>query len=522
MLETMLSAAAWHSSSQLLLLFVTPFLLRGVGLESYGLWVLLTSFSKYCAIANFGIGPALTKYAAEYVARGEPEKTRQMTTFGMLFYLGIGLLTVPIVIALSPRLVVALHLSPGLAAIAPALFVYFAIFSACGLSSAILSQLLIGLGLFDVSAGIGAASQITFIIVAGVMLIAHFKLMALVVSVTVQMVLSGVLCYVYARGKLGRVFANPFAIRLSAIKPLFKVGGWIQLSSAMVLLLFESQSMMIGLFVGVSAAGLYDVGSKLARGVRALSYYFNTATLPLVSTLEAESGRARAESTFMVSVRYVGLISFSIMGLLIAGAPLVLALWLGKRYGTSPTILLVVTVLGMTYALDNLTGVGITIRRGLGATRLEVVYTATAAVTTILCGLLLVHRFGVAGVVFGTALGTLLGSAAFFNVFTRAHHIQIWNALLSPILRLLASTVLAAGAFWLTQRLIPVSLLGSRMGILVALVLGSASYMLVFALGVGLTRFFGADDLALIQRSVPSRVSRVFRLPLVRAFFAVG
>jgi O-antigen/teichoic acid export membrane protein len=519
----MLSAAASHISSTLLLLIATPFLLRAVGLEVYGFWALLGSVSKYCAIANFGIGPALTKYAAEYLARGEPEKIRQITTFGTLFYLGIGLISVPVVMLVSPRLVPALHLSPGLAAIAPGMLVYFAVFSACSLASTSLPNLLIGLGQFDTVAGIGAVTQVAFLLLAAILLVAHQGLMALVISGTAAWLLSVVLCYIFASRELGQVFTNPFTIRLAMVKPLFKVGGWIQLSSAMILLLFETQLLLVSLYVGVQVAALYDVGSKLARGVRALSYYFNTATLPLVSTLEAESGRARAESIFGMSARYVGFVSFATMGLLIVSSPLVVALWLGNRYGgASPTVLLVVGVLSITYVIDNITAVGITIRRGLGATRMEAVYTATAAITSILIGVSFAPKFGVGGIVWGTALGTSIGSVAFLSVFTRVHHVHIWNALLSPMLRLLACTLFSAGAFWLVVKVLPTSLTGSRIGMIVTLLLGGAAYAVALVAGLRITRFFDGTDLALIERSVPARVGRFFRVPVVRALFAAG
>jgi hypothetical protein len=69
---------------------------------------------------------------------------------------------------------------------------------------------------------------------------------------------------------------------------------------------------------------------------------------------------------------------------------------------------------------------------------------------------------------------------------------------------------------------LPPSFIASRLGMLVALFLGGASYVVALGVGLRIVRFFDSEDLAFIQRTVSPRVGRVFRLPIVRALFAAG
>src|SRR6187549_4061724 len=51
--------------------FLTPFILHQLGPTTYGLWILIGSVVGYGALLDFGIASAVTKYVAEYRARGE-------------------------------------------------------------------------------------------------------------------------------------------------------------------------------------------------------------------------------------------------------------------------------------------------------------------------------------------------------------------------------------------------------------------------------------------------------------------
>lgn len=65
--------------------FATPFIVRGLGNEQYGLYALMTGFIAYSF--TFNIGRAVTKYVVEFNAAGEKEKVGQIisATFFLSF-----------------------------------------------------------------------------------------------------------------------------------------------------------------------------------------------------------------------------------------------------------------------------------------------------------------------------------------------------------------------------------------------------------------------------------------------------
>lgn len=70
--------------------FATPFIVRGLGNEQYGLYALMTGFIAYSF--SFNIGRAITKYVVEFNARGEKKKVSQIIS--ATFFLSLLVATV--------------------------------------------------------------------------------------------------------------------------------------------------------------------------------------------------------------------------------------------------------------------------------------------------------------------------------------------------------------------------------------------------------------------------------------------
>src|SRR5690349_3924103 len=70
--------------------FLTPFILHRLGPTTYGLWTLVGSIVGYGALLDFGIASAVTKYVAEYRARGEVTNAQSLVTTTLWLYALLG------------------------------------------------------------------------------------------------------------------------------------------------------------------------------------------------------------------------------------------------------------------------------------------------------------------------------------------------------------------------------------------------------------------------------------------------
>src|SRR5512143_4050938 len=74
--------------------FLTPYILNKLGQSVYGMWVIVGSLVSYGALLDFGIANAITKYVAEFQARGESEQASSLVATALWIYSGLGLAAV--------------------------------------------------------------------------------------------------------------------------------------------------------------------------------------------------------------------------------------------------------------------------------------------------------------------------------------------------------------------------------------------------------------------------------------------
>src|SRR5438094_9823521 len=66
------NSGAW-AVSVLIAILVTPYLVRKLGTEGYGVYALLTSLVGYFSLMDLGLGQGVTKFVAQYVAQDDAE-----------------------------------------------------------------------------------------------------------------------------------------------------------------------------------------------------------------------------------------------------------------------------------------------------------------------------------------------------------------------------------------------------------------------------------------------------------------
>ncbi len=510
----------YHITSTFANLASTPVLLWGLGLEGYGFLALLSAAGKYGGVTDFGIGPSITRHVAEFDAHGDTGRVRQTITFGTLFYIALLIIAVPTAFLAAPRLVGLGHFhNAAIREQAPALLTAFIANYFVQLLAGCFSAALAGLGHVRLTAQINAASRIIFAIVGIVSMFLHMGLTGITYAFCVQGVLVLIITYTIARRIYGPLFVDPRRLEKATVRRIVSNGGWIQLSSLMVLIYAETDQLVIAAVLGLSASALFDVGSRLARAVRALAYYFNSAFLPAVASYEARFGAERLLEVFADGTRYLGVVTFFASGMLyVAAAPFV-TLWVGPG-PHDQTIVWIVQILVFVYLIDNMLAVAITMLRGMGLPKIETSYSVVNAVVNILLTIVLVRPFGMAGILIGTLGGTVIGAAVFLTVFSRTRSFNVRAAIARPMLRLAATLAATLAAVSIVQQLFFVSLRANRVGAMVELAVTVVLYTLVFALALRFVKALSPGDRVFLERAMPSAFKRVFDSRLVRSVFA--
>ena len=73
-------------------LLYTPFMLRMMGQNEYGLYSLVASIVAYLTVLDLGFGNAIIRYTAKFRTEGKVKEQYEMFGMFILLYSGIGLI----------------------------------------------------------------------------------------------------------------------------------------------------------------------------------------------------------------------------------------------------------------------------------------------------------------------------------------------------------------------------------------------------------------------------------------------
>src|SRR3989339_182448 len=81
--------------------FVTPLLLHKIGIENYGVYILILTIISFLSLLDLGVGAAFANSFIEYIVGKEVEKRNRLLNSFVLIRTGIGLIGLVLLVGLS-------------------------------------------------------------------------------------------------------------------------------------------------------------------------------------------------------------------------------------------------------------------------------------------------------------------------------------------------------------------------------------------------------------------------------------
>jgi O-antigen/teichoic acid export membrane protein len=500
--------------AQAAMLVVQPFFIWHLGVERYGIWALFTAMTRYSRITDLLALPA-TKFIAEYHERGDTGRVRQIVTFALSFYVLLTLAFTALAALAAPVLLPFFRTTePGTDALFTGSVAYMFLMMTIQAFAALLN----GLGYLRMSAFSGAVGQIVFASAGAIMVAGGFGLRGLLIAAFLQVAVSGILLFVLGwRFFGGPIVSNPFRLDWSVIRPLFTIGGWLQISTLSELVGSETDQLIIAHFMGPSAVGLYEIGSKIARAVRVVAYYLGSALLPTFAKIGIHRTDLEMTTVAIRTTRLASLMIFAIAGFVFATGPQIMRVYVGD-IANMATASSVLRILSIAYVCESLAMVPITLLRAAGRTKLEGLTSIVAMIANVSFTVVLTPRFGISGVLAGTLLGSITAETILIVGYHRIQHLNLWRAYLVWFVPLLIGTsAVTAGSLLLFNR---VGTLGAnRVGIAAELIPMFCLYGIAYLSMLSVGRIVRTEDVAQLARAIPGRLGALLQHRFIgRAF----
>ncbi len=456
--------------------FVTPILVHGLGDVRYGVWMFVNSVIAYLALGNFGVNKAVVRYVAKFDGLNDHQRISRVftTSSAILACVGACILAVTISMAFVWRR--PFGVTDELAGEAWTLLFLLACTLAVSLTLGVSRSVLAGLGRFPALNGIRTMS----LLLRNALLVGAVWCgggLAAVGGVVFAVCVLDVGCAILvARRYFPKLTFSPRYVDWETVRVIGGYGSNMFIGSIAFLVISQSAFLVIGAFLSAESITYYSIGSSLKDQVLTVFVAMIAVLVPAVSKWEAVGDSEAIRRLFIVATRYGLFMLVPVeLGLLILGRPF-LALWMGPQYADTSYMTLVVVSVPMFLSASHL--VGARILEGIGKVRpLALILVAQAVVTVGLC-IVLVRPYGIEGVALAISLPLAICSCAVTVLVCRYLEVNLVVLLRrSFIIPLSASAV--AGLVWiLATQWYPVNSWGAFFGIGI---LGMVPYLIIVA-----------------------------------------
>ncbi len=352
--------------------FILPRMIdHRLGQELLGIWDFAWSLVSYFSLIQAGIGSSVNRYVARYRAVGDISGVNCVVSSATCILSVFGLLVFGLTIAVSLLLPKLFGSRLG-ENVLDAQWVVLFLGTSMGVQIAFsaFTGILTGChrwGLHNINISGWYASTVAGMIVA---LLLGGGLRTLAVITLAGQVLAELTRVILAYSVCDGLRLQLSLVRWLMIKKVFVFGGKTLIPSVSKLLLNQTTSILIVIYLGPAALALYARPRSLMRHVEALVNKMAMILIPTTSSLQSTGNSEKIQELLIKSVRYSFYMVLPMVFMLVVFGGAIMQLWMGPRYanGLVPAILAAgyLAALAQTPILMILAGMNAHGRAGIG------------------------------------------------------------------------------------------------------------------------------------------------------------
>ena len=405
----------------LVALATVPLLIRGLGLEGFGIVTLIGSVIGYFGVLDINLSAGSIKYLAQFHAQGERSKFAETFWFGCLFYGLLGALGA-LVLYLGAAVMTECFFTVSAALRADTLLAFQ--IAAFGFAmSQIQNYLLVipqALQRYDRSAQAEAFFGVLVNLVSAAVAMNDGG-MAGVIGVRVAIATLNNLWLIWLLHKLG-VPLQPVWPRREIRHTLTAFSAYAYLSRLAALMQAHGDKLIVGTLAGPVALTFYTVPAQLAGRILGLCFRLASVIYPRVAALAATGQHASLRLLYLDTTRLLTYLNLIVLGMIALAGEEFLRRWVGAAFVNEgyPVLLLVTLAL----LVDSLTNIPSLVNDGLGHPRV----TGRFALARGMIGIAMVFGGTLAGGIIGAAAAHLLASilmTALFLVYVHGRTVPV-------------------------------------------------------------------------------------------------
>ena len=387
----------WNWATVLVNIFtgfiLTPFVLKKLGEDNFGLWAFTISLAEYYWIMDFGFRSATIKYSAHYSATGENGKVNEILNTALFYSACIGPLILLANFFLLPHILPSTQsgnpLFLKLITVVVGAWVLGSLFN-------VFTGCLEGFQRFDLTNRITLTGSAVRSFGTAILLwlgygVYEMALMTLAAQVIIHVLSFFAFRQVFPELRFSRVF-----VKLSAMKTMLRYGSHSVVASIAQRVVNQGAPLVIGYFLPLRFVGYYASPSRLLDYTVDGIGRIGQVASPNAAEMVARNTQSRLVNLSVIANRYGLAIYLPLSVFLLVYGHSLLSVYLNPSFALSSAPVLMILVVGVTIALAGQYNSG-SILFGMG--RHQIYSRALLVEAVVLIGslALVVPRFGVIG-----------------------------------------------------------------------------------------------------------------------------
>ncbi len=431
-------------------IFIITYLIKVLGKDAYGVVVLALALVANTNILEAGFGLSVTKYVAEYKAKGDWKRLLQIINTNLAISTVLAIVMCAVLTLINEVFLEKIFTIPSeLVTDARNMIRALILLSFAEFWSVSLIRVAEGLQKYALARSMELIKWLLRAVFIFVSVFMGYGLAGIGIAYLAAGILNLIVVYF-------KVIVQDPDLRLSfalcnreSFRQLFGFSIWIILSKAFAFLSYRIDTIIIGIFLPSANLAYYSIAFKvyevLSYGINLISY----ALVPVASELEAGANTEKLKLLFHKSSKYTIVLMYPLLVFSFFYVSPIILFWVGEGFDTS-AILAQMFIISLLFVA--LSASGAVIMVGLNRVKELIVYTGTGSLINLVVSILLVKEIGVKGVLVGTLIGTVIIASGYLHRMLKLFDYSL-SLFLKDILGkpLIGSALLGAGFLILSK-----------------------------------------------------------------------
>ncbi len=398
--------------------FLTPFVIRHLGVLAYGIWILAVSTTSYLGVLDMGMRSAVIRFVSKAEAQGKPEDASAAIGAALwvrvLISLGVAGLSVLLALAFPH---IFHKIPPEMRRAAQITVLMCALGVAVTLVAGVFGAVLAATHRFDVLSSISALQ--TLARAGGVILIlrsGHGLISLAYWEVTIVSIGS------LATAAMALKLFPPARVRIARpdrkiLKMIWSYSFTTFIFIIAVQIIINTDNLVVGAFISVAMVSFYSIGGSLMSYSGQVVSSLTTTFTPLASNLEASGKMEELQRLLLRGTQATLGLALPISLALVLRGKTFIGLWMGHQYSqVSGTVLQILMISQFFATADSTAG---SIMMAIDKHKPVAKWAVIEATLNLSLSILLVKTIGMNGVAWGTSIAMTFVHLAFYPRYVR-------------------------------------------------------------------------------------------------------